>query len=168
MAARILNWLFTGLVAAALVIAAVPVLFFLLIILEPRPDYDDDDPRYTIIVDELSRVRDEWRRGVPRPIDIASLNGGNWTMACLYGGFNDPLHDMRGLGGRVSPADEKRLEALEAMGFRLDTVEELEAMVAFVDSGNNAHFAHFKYGLGVDGQHFRRCVRKPETLISLY
>lgn len=139
--ARSLKWLLPGMVAAMLVIAAVPALFFLLIILEPRPDYDDDDPRYAGFVADFDRLDAEIRRaGALHTMDLASLNNGDWKTACLFGGYKNPLHEMRGLGGKVTPADEKRLEGLEDMGFRLDQVEESEVMIAFIDSGSNAHF----------------------------
>lgn len=151
MAVRI-NWLFKGLLVVVLVAAAVPAVFFLMIIFEPRPDYDDDDPRHAMIVDQLSRARDalDYYSSGPQAIDLASLNGGDWTGACLYGGYNDPLTHMRDLQANITPQDEERLKDLNH-GFRLNQVEEFEAIVAFIDTANTAHLIHFKHGLGPEG-----------------
>ena len=40
-------------------------------------------------------------------------------------------------------------------------------MLAYVDPSNTAHFAHFERGIGPGGQHFKKCIRKPETSVPI-
>ena len=100
-------------------------------------------------------------------IDLSRLNNGAWKMACIFAGYTNPLEDMRALGANIDQKDELRLTAATTRGFRLGQVEEFEMLIAYVDPGNSARFIHFQSGIGPEGQHFRRCIPKPETQLFL-
>lgn len=94
-------------------------------------------------------------------IDLSELNSGEWTTACLFGGYTDPLEAMRVHGANIDEKDRVRFTEAGSRGFRLGQVEEHEMAIAFVDLGNNARFIHFRTGIGPGGQHLRRCNRDP-------
>jgi hypothetical protein len=65
------------------------------------PTYDQADPdyrRYRDAFDSLQLNLD--RRGITEEdyVDLAMLNNGEWTTACLFGGYTMPLDGMRALG----------------------------------------------------------------------
>jgi hypothetical protein len=134
------------------------------------PSYDDTDPRYQTLVSRLEEIRQSLRtvERTEHDVDLSSLNNGNWTTACIFGGYNYPLKEMVALGANVNAQDEERLLELSQRGFRLTQVEEFELMIAYVDTKNDAHFVHFQSGFGSGGQHFERCITKPQTVIDLF
>lgn len=159
---NILKWITyatVGLVAFAFVL--------LVYDMSSGPTYDDDDPRYQALVAQRAKIRDALESGIgPARIDLSSLNGGEWTTACIFGGYNDPLEKMIERGARVSEADRARLRDLES-GFRINQVEEFEIMFVFIDLSGTAQFVHFAGGIGSNGQHLERCITKPQTVIDL-
>ncbi len=131
--------------------------------------FDDDDPRYQFLVQQFSEHRGPYGSGIPIPrtIDLAPLNNGQWTMACIFGGYNDPLEDIEKLQVKITPEDRRRLENAGSTALRLNQVEEYEIMVVYVDPSGYARIAHFRGGLGSGGQHLRSCISKPQTNIDL-
>jgi len=134
------------------------------------PNYDDVDPRFAVFVERFAESVTRLTVETTRPkhnLDLEGLNGGNWTTACVFGGYNNPLKEMIALGANVSSKDRDRLITLGSMGFRIAEIEEFEIMIAYIDSSNDAHFMLFRQGVGSLGQHFRQCISKPETLLEL-
>src|SRR5688572_3375742 len=103
-----------GLIRNALIGALVVLIFAVLVLRDEPVRYDDGDPRYAVIVKQLSEIRHAFARGDYRrtEVDLASLNDGVWASACVFGGYNDPLREMIELGATVSPTDEHRLQGL--------------------------------------------------------
>jgi hypothetical protein len=132
------------------------------------PSYDDDDPRYQKLTSRFSELRHrEPGPGIDYNIDLSGLNGGDWTIACIFGGYNDPLESMIELGAKVTDKDRTRLTEAGDSGFRLSQVEEFEMMVTFIDLTGKAQFIHFQGGIGPGGQHLKKCISKPQTVIDL-
>lgn len=134
-----------------------------------QPAYDTQHPDYAHYDAVFSRVAEELAQsGVSTtPIDFAPLNGGAWKTACLFGGYGKSITEMRDRNAIVSDADLARLDDKQQPGFRLFALEEAEAMIAYVDDGNRAHFIHFRHGLGQFSEAYRGCVSKPETVLTL-
>lgn len=134
------------------------------------PTYDDADPRYQTLVDRLAEIHQSLETGTrtENDIDLTKLNDGNWTTACVFGGYNNPLEEMEARRANVTAEDRKRLLELGSEGFRLAQVEEFELMIAYVDTENDAYFVHFKNGFGSRGQHFEKCITKPQTVVNLF
>lgn len=134
-----------------------------------RPRYDVADPDYPPFAAEFARLEATFDKRPPNArdgLDLVQLNGGRWRTACFFGGYEDPLGTMERIGGRITPADRKRM--LEADGgFRMAPVEEGEAVIGYVDLQGDAHFIHFARGPGAETQHFQQCIRKPDTIIWL-
>jgi hypothetical protein len=142
----------------------------LLVEMSYRPTYDWDDPDYRRYSPVFARLRKELdRRDIADQdvIDLSSLNDGNWKTACVFGGYTDPLEEMRTFGATISGKDEVHLANARSRGFRIGPVEEFEIMIAYVNLSNHAHFVHFERGIGSWGQHFEKCISKPETQLVL-
>jgi hypothetical protein len=136
----------------------VPVVLLFLWYFKPVfwPAYNTNHPDYNWLSKSLGE----------REIDLARLNEGDWQTACVFGGYNDPVVEMRRLGISVRAGDVIRLWRYRGFPIRLDAVEEDETAVAYVD---NAGFADFILlpNPAVDLQHFRGCIKRPETFLSL-
>lgn len=161
---------FPWLVAAATVFVAVGGLVALRTGLSDEPDYDYDHPAFERYAARFSALAAVFRNRGPNgydTIDLAALNDGEWTTACVFGGYTTPSVAMANLGALVSDADERRLREAGSGGFRFDEVEEFEMMLVYVDPHNRAHFIHFPNGIGPNGQHLRKCIVKPETVVLL-
>ena len=120
------------------------------------PTYDTDDPDYNWLSTSLGG----------RDIDLARLNGGNWQTACLFGGYTDPVAEIKRIGMSVRVGDIARFWRYRGLPIRLGAVEEDEAAVAFADNNGVTHFILLPYR-AIDLQYFRRCIKKPETLLNL-
>jgi hypothetical protein len=100
-------------------------------------------------------------------IDLSELNAGNWKIACVFGGYTNPLEMMRALGANINEKDRLRLTESRSRGFRLTQVEESEMAITYVDLSNNAKFIHFDHGIGPEGQHLQKCIGRPEKRVLL-
>ena len=162
---RIFKWI-TFATVGLVVLAVVLVLFDMYW----APNYDDDDPRYQKLVSRLAEIRQSRKPDgsidIEEGIDLSDLNGGDWTTACVFGGYNDPLEEMEKLGAKVSDEDRAQLGELKG-GFRIAQVEEFEIMFTFIDLTGTAQFVHFEGGIGSAGQHLEQCITKPQTVIDL-
>ncbi|MBB6467226.1 hypothetical protein HNQ96_003105 [Aminobacter lissarensis] len=134
-----------------------------------NPPYDDSNPKYRFLTQQIEEIAERWSNGDygRNIIDLTLLNDGNWTTACVYGGYNNPLSEMIARGATVSSANRARLSELGDMDFRLSQVEESEAMIAFVDKSNEAHFIHLGYGFGPNGQHLKQCTSRTNPSLEL-
>ena len=149
------------------VLGAITVLLFEL---SWSPTYDQSDPNYRRYTEAFDRLRVQLgKRGATTEdfVDLSQLNNGEWKTACLFGGYTYPLADMQGLGAHISEKDRVRLTAAGLRGFRAGQVEESEVAIAYVDLNNNAKFIHFESGIGPEGEHFKKCISKPETRLIL-
>lgn len=138
--------------------------------LSSRPDYDRSDPDYQGYAEIFERLQvrlSMYGATANDVVDFSQLNNGEWKVACLLGGYANPLEEMQKLGANIDPKDRSRLTEAGKQGFRLAQVEEYEMMIAYVDSGDRARFIHFANGLGPEGKRFRRCISKPEARIVL-
>ncbi|WP_395450267.1 hypothetical protein ACHMW7_10960 [Aminobacter sp. UC22_36] len=151
--------------AAAIVLACTAFIFAT----TWKPPYDDANPKYRFLTEQIGEIADRWSKGDHRrsAVDLALLNDGNWTIACIYGGYGNPLDEMIGRGATVSSANRARLTELANRDFRLSQVEEFEAMVAYVDKSNEAHFIHIGYGFGPNGQHLKQCTTSTNPRLEL-
>jgi hypothetical protein len=134
-----------------------------------RPAYDLSDPDYGPYAATIARLHAAFEQRDPTPddaIDLAALNKGEWTTACVFGGYRNPLDRMEELGAKIDEADRHRLTEAETRGLRVAPVEEFELLIAYVDLGGRARFVHFEHGIGPRGQGFERCVSKPETRVT--
>lgn len=125
-------------------------------------DYDTDDPDYGYFADLFAAARKQ-----NQVADMERLNGGDWTTACIFGGYSKPLREMEALGATISNEDRKRIEEAATTDLRLFSVEESEMMVTYIDKANRAHFIHIRNGIGAQGQEFQSCVTRPETKIDV-
>jgi hypothetical protein len=117
-----------------------------------------DKPDYEPIASELKRYRAVFKGRPPAKgdeLDLSGLNKGDWRTACLVGGYNNYMRVMKDR----DPVDW----TFEMRGF----VDEFEMALAYVDTAGNPHVMHFKEGIGSDGQHFKKCISKPEMTIPL-
>src|SRR5436190_1820422 len=85
-------------------------------------------------------------------VDFSQLNGGEWTSACLFGGYTDPLATMRSLNSRIDDRDSQRMMESQVRGFRLAQVEEYELAIGYIDLSNRARFVWFERGIGPRGK----------------
>lgn len=134
-----------------------------------QPNFDDHDPQYAAYVQTFEKARLVDSRGVstPTPLDLDGLNRGDWVKACLFGGYTNPSEKMIAFGATLNPLDVTRWADARRQGFRLAEVEEYEVAIAYIDRANQAHFIHFRRGIGSNGQHLEACVSRPETEIAL-
>jgi hypothetical protein len=142
----------------------------LLVELSYRPSYDQAHPDYGRYAETFRRLSVPIStRGITGDdaIDLSELNGGEWQVACVFGGYTNPLETMRAFGANIDEKNQLRLTEAGSRGFRLAQVEESEMAIAYVDFNNNARFIHFKYGIGPEGQHFQKCIARPETRLIL-
>lgn len=134
-----------------------------------EPVYDVADPDYAHFSHEFDRLAAAFEHREPTArdtLDLAPLNGGRWTTACLFGGYTDPVEKLERMGVRVPQAEQRRMAAASG-GFRLAPVEEFEVVIAYIDAKATTRLIHFKNGFGPSGQHFERCVSKPETVMPI-
>src|SRR5262245_59625753 len=126
-----------------------------------KPIYDQSHPNYRHFVEVFARLRAELDyRGATNEdyVDLSELNDGDWTTACLFGGYTNPLEAMRIRGANIHEKDRVRFTEAGWRGFRLGQIEEREIAIAFLDLGNNAQFIHFETGIGPEGQGLQRCI----------
>jgi hypothetical protein len=159
-----------GIFGASVVALAVLGAATVLLELSYRPTYDQSHPdyhRYAETFDRLSVPIST--RGITNEdaIDLSELNAGEWKIVCVFGGYTKPLETMRALGANINEKDQLRLTEAGSRGFRLAQVEESEMAIAYVDLNNNAQFIHFENGIGPEGQHFQKCIARPETRLLL-
>lgn len=160
---RVVFWLGLGL-------AALPTAAFIALLVEAsyKPNYDVNSPDYGRYSEVFARLREQLDQRDPTDediLDFAALNGGQWTTACLFGGYTHPLDEMLSREAVIDNTDRVRLTEARSRGVRLGTVEEFEALIAYIDLRNRAHFIHFSQGIGPSGQHFEQCISKPNTTI---
>jgi hypothetical protein len=141
----------------------------MLTLLSYKPAYDRSDPDYTRFAEMFEGVRagPYANGGGTVVIDMADLNKGEWTVACLLGGYTSPVETMERLGAAIDETDRARFLDAETSGLRLAEVEEFEVAIAYADLASQAHFIHFEHGVGARGQHLNVCVSKPETELVL-
>jgi hypothetical protein len=154
------------LAAVGLFASALCALF--LLVISQRPAYDTHDPDYDRVATAFRELDDRWRStgwDETTVLDVTALNGGDWTTACLFGGYTRPGVRIAALGATVRDSDLQR--TTETSGSRLAPVEEQEVMLAYIREDGQARFIHFARGVGPDGQHMDRCVTKPATAICL-
>ena len=134
-----------------------------------RPAYDRQHPEYERYARAFAAARQKYESAgeVDDRLDLSSLNGGDWKVACVFGGYTRPLEHMQRLGASVSDMDRLRLTEAGTRGFRLGQVEEFEMMIAFIDHQDRAHFIHFESGIGSPGQYFEKCISRPDTTMEL-
>lgn len=159
-----------GSLAGLCLLGVVALVVGLVAELSYTPVYDRADPNYHRYLEAFQRVRVPLNeRGLTKEdyIDLSQLNDGDWKTACLFGGYTRPLDEMLALGATISEKDQIRLTEAGTRRFRIGQVDEFEIMIAFVDLSNNARFIHFHNGIGPAGQHFQKCISKPETTLVL-
>ena len=154
------------------IIAALPMLAIVVLLVELsyQPAYDRSDSNYQRYSEAFDRLRvqlDRYGTTKDDVIDLSQLNNGAWKVACVFSGYTNPLEEMRALDANISEKDQLRLTEAGSRGFRLGQVEEFEMMIAYVDLSNNAQFVHFASGFGPEGQHFQKCISRPETRLFL-
>jgi hypothetical protein len=99
----------------------------LLIELSYQPSYDQAHPDYGRYAETFRRLSVPIsRRGITSDdaIDLSELNGGKWQVACVFGGYTNPLEAMRAFGANIDEKDQLRLTEAGSRGFRLAQVEE--------------------------------------------
>jgi hypothetical protein len=69
---------------------------------------------------------DQRRTSTDYSVDLSGLNNGEWKTACLFGGYTNPLDEMRALGANISEKDRARMTEAGSRGLRLSQVEEYE------------------------------------------
>jgi hypothetical protein len=152
------------------VLAVVGIAALLLFLFFDQPNYDVAHPNYNYFAEMFERLREPVSfRGMTNEdvIDFSQLNGGEWKVACLLGGYRDPLETMRAIGANINEKDQVRWTKARSRGLRLAPVEEHEMAIVYVDLANNAQFIHFRDGIGPEGQGFQKCVARPETRLVL-
>lgn len=118
----------------------------------------ENNPQYAQFLSELERYRTILKgRAVQEgdELDISTLNGGNWRTACLVGGYKDYVKVINA----HDPVDWKPKMS--------SGVGEFEMALVYVDAAGMPDVVHFRSGVGPYGQHFARCIAKPETRIPL-
>lgn len=135
-----------------------------------KATYDESSPdyhRYSAVFIHFEKELSQRNMSSKDSIDFSHLNGGEWKVVCVFGGYTNPLQEMQRLGALIRDVDRDRLMEAGSSRFRLSQVEEFESMVAYIDSRDQANFLHFEHGIGVDGQHYKKCIRKPDTTLIL-
>lgn len=103
----------------------------------------------------------------PLTLDFGDLADGEWTSACLLGGYTDPIQVMQKKAASIATEDKARIDALSTF-LGPDVVEEYDMMIAYVDLRNVARFIYFEQGIGPQGQHFEAYAAKPETTVHVF
>jgi hypothetical protein len=155
-------------------LCAVPFGLFVIFQLDEAffgPSFQDDDPQYAFINDTfVSLVQAQSQSGsypTGVTLDFAQINDGDWAIMCLLGGYSSPSRMANSLGGTFSAQDTERLKRTKA-GLRLFEIEEWETGLLYVDSAKRAHFVHFGGGFGPGGQHYEKCIYRPDTVMELW
>jgi hypothetical protein len=133
-------------------------IFFIVWFLKPVfwPAYDTDHPDYQRLAVSLGE----------REIDLSQLNNGNWQIACIFGGYTDPVSTLADMGASVDVADALRLWNYRGFPIRLGAVEEDETVIVYMDGDRRARFIFIEKAVS-DLQHFNSCIEKPETRMVL-
>jgi hypothetical protein len=110
-----------GILAASVIALAILGVALFVMELSYSPSYDQSDSDYQRYAEALGRLRLPINeRGITNEdaIDLSELNGGHWKVACVFGGYKNPLEIMRGLGANINEKDQLRLtEAGYRAGF---------------------------------------------------
>jgi hypothetical protein len=128
-------------------------------------EYDTKDSEYEHWQNELAaRAKAYDENGKMAPLELAKLRSGHWQQVCALGGFMDPIDIAIERGGKVTGADRLRLQQ-KLGGFRISIVEEFEFLFLILEASGRTEFIHFSGGIGSPGQHFLKCVEKPQTVL---
>jgi hypothetical protein len=157
-------------IARILVVCFVAVVlltgWFFLVATE-RLEYDMDHPAYGFLESQLAIANGS----EDRAIDFTGLNVGDWVLACLAGGYNDPISVIENAAAQfdleviVSENQRTRIDWLES-GSRLAAIEEFELMLIYVDGSKHAQFV-LHPGFGSFFQHYSECARPDQPTITL-
>jgi hypothetical protein len=133
-------------------------IFFVIWFLKPVfwPAYDTAHPDYQRLTESLGE----------HEIDLSRLNDGNWQIACVFGGYTDPVSTLAKMEAPVSVLDAVRLWNYRGFPIRLGAVEEEEAVVAYVDGDRRTHFILIEKAV-TNLEHFSNCIERPETHMIL-
>jgi len=135
------------------IVIAIPIGGLIVLSQVPYP-YSRDHPDYDRYRAEIARMHETGT------LNLAELNEGNWTDACLFGGYSTPSKTMKDHGElRVLDTNEVLRQLKNAFSFRLAEVEEFEAMIAYVDPGGTVEAIHFE-PVGLHLQNFERCTTR--------
>ena len=74
-------------------------------------------------------------------LNISGLNNGNWSTACLFGGYTNPSHHMAKFG-KISIADQLYQPLKSWSVWRFGQVEEHETMIAYSEKSGSTTFIH--------------------------
>lgn len=127
------------------------------------PDYDlagPDVEHFAPLFKAISRSPDG-----SGTLDLAPLHGGRWFMACGFGGYTDPVQALKKLGRSIDPQDEARL--VRAAEARMFMIEESEFALVSWEDRKPARVTFFANGFGPSGQEFQRCIRRPDTVLTI-
>ena len=163
-----MRWLGAAFMASSVVTALSLAMLWTGDALSRSPFFDASDPDHAMIARQLRDARDRVIDGKSDAVlDLASLNGGEWQEACLFGGYTHPAETLERLGARLDLKDRVELDDMDEQFGRLSEVEEFDAMVAYVTSDNQARLIYFEDAFGSRGQHFEECIRRPQTSIRM-
>ncbi len=119
------------------------VAFLALLLYKPAGDRSDLD--YHRYAKALERVSVQLNQNATEDfIDLADLNHGDWTTACLFGGYTSPGKVMAKYGANISEFDQTRMT--EATGLRMFPVEEFEASYRLHKLPPERTFCTFRHG----------------------
>jgi hypothetical protein len=160
--------------ALAAICAVVAPVALIAMIWAPRPAFDESHPEYQAFAAKFDELRDQIQatRGQASSLslDLSDLNGGDWTVACLFGGYVNPSQRMKALGAKLNAEDIVRWSKVgrESFPVRLAEVEETEIAIAYIDRTGAAGFIHFRNGIGPAGQHYEQCIARPQIELKLF
>jgi hypothetical protein len=100
-----------GIMAASVIALAFLGVALFVMELSYSPSYDQSDPDYQRYAEAFDRLRlPITERGITNEdvIDLSELNGGHWKVACVFGGYGNPLEIIRGLGANINGKDQLR------------------------------------------------------------
>ena len=146
---RLLEWVIVALIAATVWFAV------------SGSPYSDNDPDLSWLRTQLHQLKSG---PTDNSLDLSRLNDGDWTIACLFGGYTDPTDRMGELGGWISLIDRIRFFALGTLTLRFGEVKENEVVIAYIDKRGWAEFVFFDE---IEVENGEYCIRRPQTTLAI-
>ena len=123
--------------------------------------FSTSNPDYSYLHERIGEI------GRGEKLNVSNLNNGNWTTACLFGGYTDPSIHMKKLG-KVSLIDRVYQPLKGWSWWRLGQVEEHEIMVAYVDNFGVVTFVHLPNKNSSDRlEHHIQCIEKGVSAFTM-
>lgn len=125
--------------------------------------YSSSHPNYEHYQEKIINLR----AGVNDTIDFTALNSGKWTMACLFGGYTNPLAYMQNYGRVTMP--DRIFQSYKGWSLvQFGQVAEHETMIAYVDNLGVVTFINFaKSPMHGSIENEKLCTKRADPVLQV-